>query len=94
MTNLILGMKRRDVDRICKKYGHIKKIMKRSTQSPSAIVVFHNTEQVELALEVLNGQMLSLYSIKGSRQIKKDTHLKVQYAPLTVCKDYKLLTSI
>ena len=45
VTNLILGMKRRDVDRICKKYGHIEKIMKRSTQSPSSILVFHTTAQ-------------------------------------------------
>ena len=94
VTNLTPGIKKRDVDRICKKYGYIKKIMKRSTQSPSAVVVFHTTNEAKLALEALNGQMLSLYSIQGSRQIKKDTRLKVQYAPLAVCKDYKLLTSI
>ena len=84
LTNLIPGMKRRDVDRICKKYGHIEKIMKTSTQSPSAIVVFHTTKQAKLASKVLDGQMLSLYSIEGSRQTKTDTCLEVKYAPLTV----------
>ena len=83
LTNLIPGMTRHDVDRICKKYGHIEKIRKTSTQSPSAIVVFHTTEQAKLAAEVLHGQMLSLYSIEGSRETKTNTRLKVQYAPLT-----------
>ena len=91
VTNLTPGIKRRDVERICKKYGSIRKIMKRSTQSPSAVVVFHTTNEAKLALEALNGQMLSLYYIEGSRQIKQDTRLKVQYAPLAVCNGYKFL---
>ena len=91
VTNLTPGIKRRDVERICKKYGSIRKIMKRSTQSPSAVVVFHTTNEAKLALGALNGHMLSLYYIEGSRQIKQDTRLKVQYAPLAVCNGYKFL---
>jgi len=41
--NLIPGMKIRDVNKICKQYGHIEKIMKTSTQSTSAMVISPTT---------------------------------------------------
>ena len=81
--NLIPGMKRRDVNKICKQYGHIEKIMKTSTQSTSAIVIFSTTQQAKLALTCLNGQMLTIYNIEGSSQIKTGTCLRVKYASLT-----------
>ena len=65
--------------------------MKRSTKSSSAVVVFHTTSEAKLALEALNGQMLRLWYIEGSRQINQATRLKVQYAPLAVCNGYKFL---
>ena len=77
MNNLTPGIKRREVERICKRYGSIKKIMKRSNRSPSAVVVFHTKNEAKLALKALNGQILSLYSVEGSRRIKKDTRLEV-----------------
>ena len=37
---------------------------------------------------------LAYTPLKVQDKLKKDTRLKVQYAPLAVCKDYKLLKSI
>ena len=91
VNNLSPGIKRSDLNRFCNRYGSIRKIMKRSTKSSSAVVVFHTTSEAKLALEALNGQMLRLWYIEGSRQINQATRLKVQYAPLAVCNGYKFL---
>ena len=82
LMNLIPGMKIRDVNKICKQYGHIEKIMKTSTQSTSAMVIFSTTQQAKLALTYLNGQMLTIYKIEGSSQIKTSTCLRVKHVSL------------
>jgi RNA recognition motif-containing protein len=91
VTNLTPGLKWSDLARFCNKYGSIKQILKKSSKSTSAVVVFYTTDEARLALEALNGQMLRLWYIEGHQQIKKVSRLEVQYAPLAVCKGYKFL---
>ena len=91
VTNLRPGLKWSDLSRFCNRYGSIKKIMKRSSKSTSAVVVFHTTDEAKLALEALNGQTIKSYYIEGHQQITNESCLKVQFAPLAVCKGYKFL---
>ena len=91
VDNLAPGIQRSDLARFCKNYGSIKQIMKKSSNCPRAVVVFHTTHEATLALEALNGQSLKSWYIEGHQDISNDSFLKVQYAPLAVCKDYKFL---
>ena len=91
VDNLTPGLKWSDLARFCNRYGSIKKIMKRSSKSTSAVVVFHTTDEAKLALEALNGQTIKSYYIEGHQQITNESCLKVQFAPLAVCKGYKFL---
>ena len=91
VDNLTPGIQRSDLARFCNKYGSIKQIMKRSSNCPRAVVVFHTTHEATLALEALNGQSLKSWYIEGHQEIRNDSFLKVQYAPLAVCKGYKFL---
>ena len=91
VNNLPPGLQWSDLSRFCIKYGSIKKIMKKSSESTSAVVIFHTTNEAKLALEALNGQTIKSYYIEGHQQITNESCWKVQFAPLAVCKGYKFL---
>ena len=91
VNNLTPGLKWSDLSRFCIRYGSIKKIMKRSSKSTSAVVIFHTTDEAKLALEALNGQTIKTWYIEGHQEIRNESCLTVQYAPLAVCKGYKFL---
>ena len=91
VDNLTPGLKWSDLARFCNRYGSIKRIIKKSSRSLRAVVVFHTTEEATLALEALNGQTINSYYIECHKQIINKSCWKVQYAPLAVCKGYKFL---
>ena len=80
ISNLEKGMKKQHIARMCKQFGTIKKIIKRSDLETNAAVVFKYKNCAKMALQKLDGELLSTYYVDAPNQIKTETRLEVQYA--------------
>ena len=80
ISNLMKGLKKHDIAKMCKEFGTIKKIIKKNDAETSAAVLFKYKNDAKKAIQKLDGELLSTYYVDGTNQIKKETRLEVQYA--------------
>ena len=81
ISNLIKGMRKYHIAKMCKDYGSIKSIVKKKHPETAAAVLFYKKSSARMAIKELNGKVLSLYYPPiANHQDKQDTRIKVQYA--------------